>query len=71
MRNGFLALAAAFLGANVPSAEDWAEKMFVKDNAPHLNHDFGVVGRGALLHHDFPVTNIYDVPIEISSVRVS
>ena len=70
MSNGFLALVTVVMSASAAPAEDWAEKMFVKDNAPHLSHDFGTVPRGTLLYHAFPVTNIYSVPIEISIDRV-
>ena len=70
VRNGFLALVAVVMSASVASAQEWAEKMFVKDNAPHLTHDFGNVPRGTLLYHAFPVTNIYAVPLEIS-IRMS
>jgi hypothetical protein len=71
MRNGFLALVALVLSASAAPAQEWAEKLFVKDNAPHLSHDFGTVARGTQLYHAFPVTNIYAVPIEISSIRAS
>lgn len=46
-------------------AQGWAEKMFKEG----LIHDFGVVPRGAQLLHKFPITNIYAVPMEITSVR--
>src|SRR4051812_1320123 len=45
----------------------WADKLFGGD----LVHDFGVVPRGAQLKYSFKMTNIYKVPLEISSVRVS
>jgi hypothetical protein len=49
--------------------EAWAAKMF----GPPVNlvHDFGTVPRGATLRHDFVMTNIYAVPIEIASIRIS
>lgn len=47
------------------SAQGWAEKMFKEG----LIHDFGVVPRGAQLLHKFPITNIYAVPMEITSLR--
>jgi hypothetical protein len=71
MRNGFLALAMIVWGASFAPGQEWGEKLFVKDNAPHLTYDFGTVARGTQLHHAFPVTNIYAVPIEIVSVRRS
>jgi hypothetical protein len=69
MRNGFLALVTVVISVSIAPAQEWAEKLFVKDNAPHLTHDFGIVAHGTLLHHAFPVTNIYAVPIEVVSVR--
>ncbi len=69
MRQGFLALVIAVMSASGAVAQEWAEKMFVKDKVPHLTHDFGTVARGMRLHHAFHVTNIYAVPIEIISVR--
>jgi hypothetical protein len=71
MRNGFLALVMVAMGASVASAQDWAEKMFVKGNAPHRTHDFGSVARGTQLYRAFPVTNLYAVPIEIIGIRSS
>ena len=46
------------------SMEDgWAKKLFKEQTA----HDFGTVARGAQLYHRFPVTNIYAVPLEITT----
>jgi hypothetical protein len=50
-------------------ADAWAAKMF--GPAANLVHDFGTVPRGAMLRHDFVMTNIYAVPIEISSIKIS
>jgi hypothetical protein len=47
----------------------WAEKMF--GPPANLDHDFGTVPRGAQLRHDFVMTNIYAVPIEITDLRPS
>ena len=69
MRNGFLASVMVAMSASVAPAQDWAEKMIVKDNA--LTHDFGTVAHGTQLYHAFSVTNIYPVPIEISECRMS
>lgn len=69
MRNGLITLVMALTSASGAFAQDWAEKMFVKDDVPQLTHDFGTVVRGAILHHAFHVTNIYAVPIEITAVR--
>lgn len=71
MRNGFLTLVVVVSTASVAPAQTWAEKMFVKDNVLHLSHDFGIVEPGTLAHHAFPVKNIYNVPIEIYSIRRS
>ncbi len=46
------------------SAQGWAEKMFKEG----MVHDFGEVPRGAQLLHKFPITNIYAVPMEITSL---
>jgi hypothetical protein len=70
MRNGILATVAVLFSASIAPAQEWAEKLFVKDNAAHLSHDFGKVAHGTQLHHAFPVTNIYAVPIKITSVTV-
>jgi Protein of unknown function (DUF1573) len=55
-------------GAPVP----WANKFFVKDNAPAvITHDFGTVPQGTQLVHKLTVTNIYDVPMQIIDIRKS
>jgi hypothetical protein len=46
--------------------EPWANKLF--GGIGNLNHDFGVVCKGTQLRHEFQVTNIYKVPIEISKI---
>ncbi len=53
--------------APVP-ADKWAEKMFQKSGT---SHDFGSVPRGAQLHHQFTITNIYAVPLQIVNTRTS
>lgn len=45
---------------------DWAEKMFNK-----LNHDFGVVARGADVQYRFVVRNIYKETVHIADVRTT
>lgn len=50
--------------------EKWAEKMF-RESGAALTHDFGSVPRGAQLHHRFPITNIYAVPLQITQTRTS
>lgn len=44
--------------------EEWAKAMF-----DHLNHDFGVVARGAEAVHRFPLENLYVEDVHIASVR--
>jgi hypothetical protein len=53
------------------TAVPWGHKMFVKDGVPHTEHDFGVVPRGTILTHRFPITNIYAVPMQVTDIRVS
>lgn len=74
MKKGLLALGLLIGCMSVVSAQppeqppqEWAEKLF--GPPADLVHDFGNVPHGALLHHDFVVTNIYAVPIEITSIR--
>lgn len=68
MRNVILALFALVLSAPAAPAQslDWANKMFRQ-----TSHDFGNVPRGAELQHQFQMTNIWAVPIEVMSVRTS
>jgi hypothetical protein len=78
MKQGLLALGVTIAcvgtaSAQVPelwqdNAEEWAEKLF--GSRVNLIHDFGEVPRGALLSHEFVMTNIYKVPIEITNIRV-
>src|SRR5271163_1362553 len=48
--------------------QEWADKLFAKTGT---THNFGNVPRGAVLSHDFTMTNIYSVPLEIIGTRVS
>lgn len=51
--------------ARLPAQElNWAEKMFDK-----LNHDFGVVARGADTRYRFTITNKYVETIRIKEIR--
>ncbi len=52
-----------------PQDQEWAEKMF--GAAENLVHDFGAVPHGAVLRHDFVMTNIFTAPVEISQIRIS
>src|ERR1700730_155917 len=49
-------------------AQEWADKLFTKGGT---THNFGNVPRGAVLSHDFTMTNIYAVPLEIIGIRPS
>lgn len=56
-------------GAEVPAqAPEWADKLFAKDGT---THNFGNVPRGAVFLHDFTMTNIYAVPLDIIGTRAS
>jgi hypothetical protein len=47
--------------------EPWANKLF---GAPSKRvHDFGTVEHGKQVRHEFEMTNIYMVPLEITEVR--
>jgi hypothetical protein len=70
MRNVVLAVVAAFWFSSSSFAQQpsaWADKLF----AGETTHDFGVVLRGAQLKYSFKMTNIYNVPLDITDVRVS
>lgn len=57
----------------------WANKLFLSDIALHreqipppvIVHDFGEVPHGTVCIHRFTITNIYDVPLQITEVRKS
>lgn len=57
----------------------WANKFFLPDIAtrrdqpapPVIVHDFGDVPHGTLCAHKFTITNVYDVPMQITEVRKS
>jgi hypothetical protein len=51
------------------SGPSWADKLFLAKGKTSQN--FGTVVRGTLLKHRFHLRNIYKVPLEIISVRVS
>lgn len=63
----------------VPQAAPWANKFFLSDIAtnrdqvplPVIVHNFGDVPHGTLCVHKFTITNIYDVPMQITEVRKS
>lgn len=69
MRSVVLSLIATALSCCPAAAQStaWADKLF----ASNTRHDFGNVARGAQLKHEFKVTNIYTVPLEITGIRVS
>jgi Protein of unknown function (DUF1573) len=66
MRKVLFAWLILLAGTPVVSAQGWANKLF-KDQ---LSHDFGTVARGAQLYHRFPLTNLYAVPLDVTT-RVS
>src|SRR5581483_11568245 len=78
MKQGLLALGMTIACVDTASAqvpellqehsEEWAEKLF--GSPVNLIYDFGEVPRGALLSHEFVMTNIYKEPIEITNIRV-
>lgn len=57
----------------------WANKLFLPEIALHREqppppvvvHNFGEVPHGTLCVHRFTITNIYDVPLQITEVRKS
>jgi hypothetical protein len=72
MKKALLALGLLIACRSTVSAqatEPWAAKLFGPPE--NLVHDFGTVPRGAQLHHAFVMTNVYAVPIEITSIRAS
>jgi Protein of unknown function (DUF1573) len=69
MRNALLAM--LFLAPGLASAQaengPWADNLFLDARkVPLLNQDFGTVPRGTLLYHRFKLTNIYNVPLEVT-----
>jgi hypothetical protein len=69
MRKLVWALAALAAGAPAASGQGgaWGDKLFRGQTA----HDFGSVPHGSQLYHRFPMTNIWAVPVELSSIRTS
>lgn len=61
------------------AAAPWANKFFLPDIAtnreqappPVITHNFGEVPHGTLCAHTFTITNIYDVPMQVTEVRKS
>lgn len=72
LRNAVLAGIMVVLAASSAPAQsgDWANKLFLEKGGS-TSHDFGTVARGADLFYRFPMTNIYQVPLTITDVRVS
>ena len=46
--------------------QNWAERMFTESG-----HNFGPVPRGAVVRHNFKMTNLYNEPLTILDVRAS
>jgi len=74
MRGAVLTVIGLAILAPSASGQDmsgWAAKVFRDvDGRIPSGHDFGPVPRGAVLQHRFPITNIYNVPLQVSC-RVS
>jgi hypothetical protein len=74
-----LALSTAPVSAQPAQAVPWANKLFLtgieknptQPPPPVITHDFGTVPRGTLCIHKFTITNIYDVPMQVSDIRRS
>ena len=57
----------------------WANKFFLPDIATNreqpapavITHNFGEVPHGTLCAHTFTITNVYDVPMQVTEVRKS
>jgi hypothetical protein len=62
-----------------PTTAPWANKFFLPDIATNreqtppavITHNFGEVPHGTVCSHKFTITNIYDVPMQITEVRKS
>lgn len=62
-----------------PVTAPWANKFFLPDIAtnreqsppPVITHNFGEVPHGTICSHRFTITNIYDVPMQVTEVRKS
>ena len=63
---------------SAPAVGPWANKFFMPgiDKEPSqqpplvIAHDFGTVPYGTLCTQKFTITNIYDVPIQVTDIRV-
>lgn len=61
-------LLSGALAAPAQQPEGWAHKLFVSpDNKPVTGKDFGLVPKGPQLHESFKLSNIYGVPLSIST----
>ena len=68
MWNAVLSLGTLLvLATAAPAQVSWADKMFKEG----LTHDFGNVARGAQLFYAFKIKNIYAVPLNVTTTRVS
>lgn len=68
MRTALATLVVLALSAGSATAQTaWADKLF----GGNTTKEFGTVPRGTQLKCSFPMTNIYAVPLEITSVRSS
>jgi hypothetical protein len=70
---------ASNLTPTPPPQNPWANKFFLPDIStnreqpapPIISHNFGEVPHGTICVHKFTITNIYDVPMQITEVRKS
>lgn len=71
MRKVCLVIIAFAAAASPAPAQNWANKIFGGNPNAAVQHDFGVVARGAQLQTKIPMTNIYKVPLNVTDIRVS
>jgi len=57
-------LTLVLVDSGIRAEVNWAEKLITKGG---LTHDFGSVPRGAQLYYQYEITNLYAVPLEIST----
>lgn len=62
--SGVLAALIFLLPAAAQDQYGWAQKLISVNGKPS-EHDFGTVAKGSLLPHQFPIKNIYGVPLNV------
>ncbi len=63
---GYIACAMIAFANNPSNAQQWARDMFTE-----MDHDFGIVPRGAKTEFEFKFTNKYKENVHVASVRTS